>query len=265
YQPPIPNKSGNEATTLIDFEETTVILHDLNRLAVQVLDATSTTSRAMDTVPHTFPQTRILESNVAIDITNGNTMSMDGPLQIDMPDKVVGFTSFSSETPRTIEPFRRDALVKPVPNETNVIDLKGAKMTQSSCFICHSGTGRKTVPWPAIQQAWFETRCYIPNTNRSCEEHFTSSNKFTDDALRMIADAKADVSVKMPDFQLWLYGISDMPKSTPYSFEEDGIEAEKYKIFLGLSKEHFDDLLTYLKAYEEIPVFRLAYQLIEPK
>lgn len=37
-----------------------------------------------------------------------------------------------------------------------------------------------------------------------------------------------------------------MPKKTPYSFEEDGIEPEKYRMMLGIDKDSFDDLVQYL-------------------
>lgn len=125
--------------------------------------------------------------------------------------------------------------------------LQGTKSTQSRCFICHSKNGRKGLPWAAVQQAWFEMRCFIPKTNRTCDEHLTDSNKFTDDALRMIGALMQNINVRIPDFQSWLNAVSDLPKSTPYNFEVNGIEAEKYKMLLGIDKESFDDLLQYLK------------------
>lgn len=76
--------------------------------------------------------------------------------------------------------------------------IQGAHGTQSRCFICQSNSGRKALPWPAIQQAWFEKRCYVPKTNRTCSEHLTSSHKFTDDALRMIEELKQDVFLSPP-------------------------------------------------------------------
>lgn len=98
--------------------------------------------------------------------------------------------------------------------ESNAIQLQGIKATQSRGFYCQSMTGRKAVPWPAIQQAWFEKRCYIPKTNRTCEEHLTISHKLNDDALRMIDDLKQEIFVKLYDFGFWLNAISDLPTTS---------------------------------------------------
>ncbi len=179
--------------------------------------------------------------------TDNGTSSIHDDFEVDISETVVDLTSLSAGHVKSSDQNTYTTTTAAVPNETNFIRLKGSTTTQSRCFICHSKNGRKAVPWPAIQQAWFETRCYIPKTNRSCEEHLTVSNKFNDDALRMIADSKIDVNVNISDFKVWLNRVSDFPKSTPYNFEEDGIEAEKYKMFLGISKENFDDLLTYVK------------------
>lgn len=48
------------------------------------------------------------------------------------------------------------------------------------------------------------------------------------------------------DLTKWLLKMSDLPKSTPYNFDEGGIEPEKYKMFLGTYKDNFDDLVQYL-------------------
>lgn len=138
-----------------------------------------------------------------------------------------------------------------VSSSVNTLHLQGAKATQSRCFICQSKGGRKALPWPAIQQAWFEMRCYVPKTNRTCEEHLTDSHTFNDEALRLMKALKQDVSVEAKEFELWLHAISDLRKSTPYNFEHDGIEAEKYKMFLGIDKDNFDDMLQYLKGNSE--------------
>ncbi len=129
----------------------------------------------------------------------------------------------------------------------NTLHLRGAKATQSRCFVCQSKDGRKAIPWPAIQQAWFEMRCYVPKTNRTCEDHLTNSHTFDNEALQMINALKQDVSVDTKEFELWLYAVSNLPKLTPYNFEEDGIEEEKYRMFLGIDRNSFDDLLRYLK------------------
>lgn len=140
----------------------------------------------------------------------------------------------------TTEPVAASSLV-------NGFHLQGAKSTQSRCFICHSKSGRKAVPWPAIQQSWFEMRCYVPKTNRTCDDHLTNSHTFNDEALQMIKTLKQDISVETKEFELWLDAVSNLQKSTPYNFEEDGIEAEKYRMFLGIEKDSFDDLLQYLQ------------------
>lgn len=139
----------------------------------------------------------------------------------------------------------------------NTLNMKGAKATQSRCFICQSKGGRKAVPWPAIQQTWFEMRCYIPKTNRTCDKHLTDSHTFDDEALQMINALKQDISVDTKEFQMWLDSVSNLPKSTPYNFEEDGIEAEKYRMFLGIDKDSFDDLLQYLKGNFYRPFFSI--------
>lgn len=63
----------------------------------------------------------------------------------------------------------------------------------------------------------------------------------------MITDLKQNGSVEIKEFQSWLNVVSDLPYSTPYNFDEDGIEPDKYKMFLGIDKESFDDLVQYLK------------------
>lgn len=129
----------------------------------------------------------------------------------------------------------------------NTLHLQGAKATQSRCFICQSKGGRKAIPWPAIQQAWFEMRCYVPKANRTCDEHLTESQTFDNEALQMIDALKQDISVDTEEFEVWLHSVSNLPKSTPYNFEEDGIQAEMYRMFLGIDKDSFDDMLQYLK------------------
>lgn len=133
-----------------------------------------------------------------------------------------------------------------VSTDPSTIQMQGARSTQSCCFICQSKGGRKAIPWSAISQAWFEKRCYIPKGNRSCDEHLSNSATFTEDALELIEDMKQTVNIKMEEFKLWLNTISDLPKATPYSFEEDGIEPEKYRMLLGIDKNSFDDLVQYL-------------------
>ncbi len=40
--------------------------------------------------------------------------------------------------------------------------------------------------------------------------------------------------------------MSDIKKKSPYSFDEDGIDASKYKNWTGVDKNTFDNLLHYL-------------------
>lgn len=134
-----------------------------------------------------------------------------------------------------------------LPSSVNTLHLQGTKATQSRCFICQSKSGRKAVPWLAIQQVWFEMLCYVPKSNRTCGEHLTDWHTFNDEALEMIETLKQNISVETKEFEVWLHAVSDLPKSTPYNFEENGIEAEKYTMFLGIDKDSFDDLLQYLK------------------
>lgn len=129
---------------------------------------------------------------------------------------------------------------------TSSIHLQGIKTTQSRCLVCHSLTGRKAVPWMAVQQAWFQALCYIPKSNRTCEEHLTPANKFNEESIQKIKALKQDVCVTTNELQTWLYGISDVPSSTLYNFEHVGVEPEKYKTFFGITKENFDDLVQYL-------------------
>lgn len=131
-------------------------------------------------------------------------------------------------------------------HESIALQIQGVRATQSCCFICQSKNERKSIPWSAIRQAWFEKRCYIPKSNRSCEKHLCDSNSFTDDALELIEALKQNINVKIEDFNLWLNTISDLPKTTPYNFEEDGIESAKYKMLLGVDKDSFDDLVQHL-------------------
>lgn len=154
-------------------------------------------------------------------------------------------SSLNSDT-ENIENISYNQQSSVISPDAGSIFLQGVKSTQSRCFICQSATGRKNLPWPAIQQAWFQQLCYIPKSNRICQEHLTTSNKFNDEAFQMIEDLKQDVTVNCNDLGLWLLGISSLPKPTPYNFEEDGIEAEKYKMLVGITKESFDDLVQYL-------------------
>lgn len=127
-----------------------------------------------------------------------------------------------------------------------ILHLQGAKSTQSRCFVCQSKEGRKAVPWTAIQQAWFQKLAYIPKSNRICEDHLTVSDLFDEEALQKIEESKQCVPVKSEELKTWLYKISDLPQTTIYNFEEDGIESEKYNMFFGISKQNFDHLVQYL-------------------
>lgn len=144
----------------------------------------------------------------------------------------------------------------------NKIHLQGVRTTQARCFVCHSKNGRKAIPWSAIRQAWFDVRCYVPKTNRTCDEHLTRAHLFNDEAVEMIIALKQDIDVEIKEFEPWLHAVSDIPKSTPYSFEEDGIEPEKYKMFLGIDKENFDDLLQYLNG--SIDILRFKIFILQP-
>lgn len=146
----------------------------------------------------------------------------------------------------TIQSLQEPELTSGVPNELSTIQMVGLKSTQSCCCICQSRTERKALPWTAIRQTWFEKRIYIPKSNRSCEKHLTDSSNFTEDALLTIETLKQSVNVKIEDFNVWLHSISDLPKNVPYNFEEDGVEPEKYRMFFGINKDSFDDLLQYL-------------------
>lgn len=127
-----------------------------------------------------------------------------------------------------------------------ILNIQGIRNTQARCFICQSKEGRKATPWTAIQQAWFQKLAYVPKSNRICDKHLTTSNKFDEESLQKIEESKQCVSVKNEEFEVWLHKISDLPQPTIYNFEEDGIEGEKYKMFFGISKQNFDDLVQYL-------------------
>lgn len=55
-----------------------------------------------------------------------------------------------------------------------------------------------------------------------------------------------NIAVNNHDFALWIQEISKLPKSRPYSLENDGMEAEHYEMFFGINKDNFDDLVQYL-------------------
>lgn len=122
----------------------------------------------------------------------------------------------------------------------------GTTNTQSKCFVCASTAGRSVVPWPAVQQVWFQKRIYIPKSNRSCKHHLDSNKTFNDEALREIEATKQGIKVKISEFEVWLHEVSKLPNSKPYNFEDGGMDAGMYKTFCGISKEDFDDLVTYL-------------------
>lgn len=124
--------------------------------------------------------------------------------------------------------------------------ILGTVNTQSKCFVCDSPAGRNVTPWPAIQQVWFEKKCYIPKSNRTCKEHLTEWKTFNAEALEKIEATKQGLRVKCSDFELWLHEVSNLPKSTPYNFENGAMDPSKYKTFCGISKEDFDDLIEYL-------------------
>lgn len=166
-------------------------------------------------------------------------------------EELVTTTDLDSLSPididtENIENISRDQQHSMISQDVSSMQVQGVKNTQSRCFICHSTTGRKVIPWAAIQQAWFQQLCYVSKSNRICQEHLTTSNKFNIEALKVIEDSKQDITVNNIDFGFWLLGISDLPKSTPYNFEEEGIEAEQYKMLVGISKENFDDLVQHL-------------------
>lgn len=62
-----------------------------------------------------------------------------------------------------------------------VVKIHGTKNTQCRCFICGSKSGRKAIPWAAIQQVWLEKQCYVDKSNRTCSVHLTEFNKFSKD------------------------------------------------------------------------------------
>lgn len=126
--------------------------------------------------------------------------------------------------------------------------IQGVKSTQSKCFVCNgSGTGRRsTVPWSAIQQVWFRSNYYIPQTNRACPHHLMNG-LFTSEALDLIEATKQGIHVKTYDFGLWLHEVSDIRHRNPYSFDHTGLEESKYQLWTGLRKEDFDNLATYIK------------------
>lgn len=127
-----------------------------------------------------------------------------------------------------------------------VVKIQGTVNTQSRCFICGSKTGRKAIPWSAIQQVWVDKKCCLSKSNRTCLEHLTACKKFSEEALQMIEATKQEIDVTSVEFTQWLREVSDIPKSTPYNFENDGIPAELYHMFFGITKENFDDLVQYL-------------------
>lgn len=132
------------------------------------------------------------------------------------------------------------------------LQILGTTNTQSKCFICESPTGRSVVPWPAIQQVWFQKKIYIPKSNRSCKDHLNAHKKFNEEALQKIEATKQGIEVKRCDFELWLDEVSNLPNSSPYNFEDGHIDAKMYKTFCCISKEDFDDLVTYLHGKNNI-------------
>lgn len=131
-------------------------------------------------------------------------------------------------------------------NTIEFLQILGTTNTQSKCFVCESPTGRNVLSWQAIRQVWFAKRIYIAKSNRTCQGHLKANKMFTDDALQKIEATKQGIRVKRDDFQLWLLEVSKLPDSTPYDFNDDGIDAELYKTFCGINKKDFDDLVTYL-------------------
>lgn len=142
------------------------------------------------------------------------------------------------------------------------LQILGTTNTQSKCFICESPTGRNALPWPAIQQVWFQKKIYIPKSNRTCKAHLNGSKKFNEESLQKIEATKKGISVKRSDFELWLDKVSNLPNLSPYNFDEGGIDAGLYRTFCGISKSDFDDLVTYLHGKNNISRHCNIFKLI---
>lgn len=127
-----------------------------------------------------------------------------------------------------------------------IIPIDAVASTQSCCFVCGSKSGRSSIPWSAIRQVWFEKKIFIPKSNRTCTEHLSESKQFKDEVLLLIEASKEEINITSKDLSVWLHEICQLPKNQTYNFDNDGMESTYYKMFLGITKESFDDLVQYL-------------------
>jgi len=118
--------------------------------------------------------------------------------------------------------------------------------TQSSCFICKNPKGRSLVPKAAVKQVWNDLSILIPLTNRCCKHHLNQEHRFIASDMEQITAAKVGINISSARFGEWLMAISSTKDQKPsthrFSFEENGIVADDYKMLTSLTKDQFDEV-----------------------
>jgi len=118
--------------------------------------------------------------------------------------------------------------------------LSSASEIQVEDFVCKNQKGRSLVPKSAVKQVWNDLSILSPLTIRCCKHRLNQDHRFIASDMENITAAKVGIDISSARFREWLMAISstkDQKQTHRFSFDENGIVADDYKMLTSLTNE----------------------------
>ncbi len=130
--------------------------------------------------------------------------------------------------------------------------MTACTLSQRYCMICgeEGKDSRHRIPKKVVRNLWHERKILASTECRSCPFHHDGS-QFSESAISNLEASvrKRTIYLDEGDLYNWVAAVTNCGGSSPkYMFDVDGVPASQYSSLVGISKESFDDLLSYIQA-----------------
>lgn len=157
--------------------------------------------------------------------------------------------------PSNISMSQSSSSVSANEGSVKLMGINSTKMTQNSCFLCGKKSGRSRIPATALMQAWRIRRIKIPRENRCCSEHLVNG-KLTPMSLQLINPSKEYTTMSAEAVTEFIHDLTDEISKSQLAVDfntNSNLTSDNYKLLLGITREQFDDLMTYCKTVKSSP------------
>lgn len=144
-------------------------------------------------------------------------------------------------------------ITNPSSPKTVHLNIPAASRSHKWCVICHKDSSRRNhiinIPSTAITQAFINCGVFIHPKSRCCYKHLENTF-FSSDALHLLRAAKTSDMFSHSDVVNLLTNIRKMLRADCHRLNFDipaFLSDEDYETLTGITKDQFNDLVTYLE------------------